>query len=343
MRFAMSAASVLFAGLLTSAAFADPVAPAPAVPAVTAPAAKKVPLRVVRVLDSTHQALLYNKLKNTHVLVEQGKEIDGYTVDDIDDDSVTLTPLEGGAQVVLAGPDPSWRGHGSAAPAARSPEKPATATRAPEDPYAAAAPMDPYGEASEASEASETSEVRAPGAPATQVRSVEAPGTIATRLSATPITAGEGGVRTTEAPGSSPEPSRPPVIAPMTASPTPPVTPPVSVAPPVTPGPPVTLGPPVTVIARTEITAALANFGALASSIRGSFTPAGARLDTFPPGSLLARAGFRDGDLITSVNNHPLRSLDDAADLYARAGSMKAATIQVQRAGNPVTLRLTFP
>jgi hypothetical protein len=321
-----SAASVLFAGLLASPAFADPApaAPAPAVPVVSAPAARKVPLRVVRVLDSTHQALLYNKLKNTHVLVEQGTEIDGYTVADIDDDSVTLTPIEGGAQVVLAGPDPSWRRR----------DKPATATRAPEDPYAAAVPMDPYADATAASVANPAGVATVAPDPSDGivVRSVEAPRTVLSRAPVTPVIAGEGGVRVTEAPGASLEPSRTPLAAMRETGVI------VSEAPPTAPP-----APPATVIARTEITAALANFGALAASVRGSFTPAGTRLDMIPPTSLLARAGLRDGDLITSINNHPLRSLDDAADLYARAGSMKAATIQVQRAGNPVTLRLTFP
>jgi membrane-associated protease RseP (regulator of RpoE activity) len=296
MRFALSAASVLFAGLLSSAAFADeaaapaPAAPAPAAPAPAAPApaapfhaTKKMPLRVVRVLVETHQALLFNKPKNTHVLVEQGQEIDGYTVEDIDEDSVTLTPVEGGAQVVLAGPDPSWRRH--RAPPSSS-EKPPATLPTPEDPYGSAAPLDPYGDDS-------------------------------TAPTATP---------------------------PAAADPT--ATPPAAAAPPA-PRTAVSLAVPTldapTAIPRTDLTAALANFGALASSIRGSFTSDGARLDAISPASLLAKAGLLAGDLITSINGQPLRSLDDAANLYARAGSMKAATIQLQRAGKPVTLRLTFP
>jgi len=95
MRFALSLASVLVLG---SAAFAEEAAPPPAAPApapAVAPAAKKLPLRVVRVLEDTQQALLFDKTKSTHVLVEVGKQIDGFTVTDIDEDSVTLT-AEGG-------------------------------------------------------------------------------------------------------------------------------------------------------------------------------------------------------------------------------------------------------
>lgn len=95
-------------------------------------------------------------------------------------------------------------------------------------------------------------------------------------------------------------------------------------------------------ISKADVAAALSNFGALAGSMRGSFTPAGAKIDVVGPDSLLAKAGLRPGDVITSINNQPLRSLDDAANLYARAGSMKVATIVFQRAGKPMMLRLAI-
>src|SRR5256885_438867 len=62
----------------------------------------KVPLRVVRVMPESHQALLFDRSRSTHVLVEVGGKIDGYTVEDIDDDEVTLQ-LQG-KQIVLAAP-----------------------------------------------------------------------------------------------------------------------------------------------------------------------------------------------------------------------------------------------
>ena len=76
--------------------------------------------------------------------------------------------------------------------------------------------------------------------------------------------------------------------------------------------------------------------------MRGSFGSGGAHLDAVAPDSLFAKAGLQAGDTITAVNNQPLRSLDDAATLYARAGAMKSATIQVIRAGKPVSLRLAI-
>jgi hypothetical protein len=445
MRFALSLASVLVLG---SAAFAEeaapPPAPAPATTPAAAPAAqpaKKLPLRVVRVLEDTQQALMFDKAKGTHVLVEVGKQIDGFTVTDIDEDSVTLT-AEGGQQIVLAGPDPSWRGngrHGAGKPKAAT----KTASAAPEDPYASAAPMDPYGDDG--------------------VRTAEAPATTAPSATAAPIAAGEGGVRTAEAPAggatdtvrsaeapgtaakvvvtaaipsstiptavaatvaptspsvsttptataapivSAAAPVATPVAAPSaeptapmdtsssaawSTTPTAPVDPetaaivglltdsqpapataaktaktpaktakasktakakdqkiasvsaagtPAGAALPATAAPSPADG--ATIIAKADVTAALGNFSALASAVRGSFRADGAHLDAVAPDSLFAKAGLQAGDTITAINNQPLRSLDDAATLYSRAGSMKSATIQVQRAGKPLSLHLAI-
>lgn len=341
-------------------------------------------MRVVRVLEDTQQALLFDKTKGTHVLVELGKQIDGFTVTEIDDDSVTLT-AEGGQQIVLAGPDPSWRGHRNG----QKPAKSVTKVVAPEDPYASAAPMDPYSD--------------------DDVRSAEAPDAAPSTTTA-PIAAGEGGVRTAvapttpapsggirsaEAPGTpakvtvsaaipsstiptvaapSAEPVDPAVAAmisaltdttPATTTKAAPISkskgkatktskakpdkaiatavPSVSAA--GTPAGIATTAAPAdgaTIIAKADVTAALGNFSALASAVRGSFSADGAHLDAVAPDSLFAKAGLQAGDTITAINNQPLRSLDDAATLYARAGSMKAATIQVVRAGKPLSLRLAI-
>src|SRR4051812_14485968 len=75
-----------------------PPAPAP-IPAPLAPSAR-VPFRVVRVMPETRQALLFDRSRNTHVLVEVGGKLDGYTIEDIDDDTVSLR--RDNQQVVLA-------------------------------------------------------------------------------------------------------------------------------------------------------------------------------------------------------------------------------------------------
>jgi len=76
--------------------------------------------------------------------------------------------------------------------------------------------------------------------------------------------------------------------------------------------------------------------------MQASIGKAGVELRAVAAGSVFARAGLRAGDVITAVDGKPLRSLDDAADLYARAGTLKSATVQLLRAGRPHTLRITI-
>jgi hypothetical protein len=93
------------------------------------------------------------------------------------------------------------------------------------------------------------------------------------------------------------------------------------------------------VLARREVDAALADFGAIAAAFRASFTPAGVKVEAVLDGSLFAKAGLRAGDVIATVEGKPMRSLDDVAALYARAGALRGITAQVVRGGQPLTLR----
>lgn len=260
---------VLFVALFGSVALADEAKSAKA----------KVPLRVVKILPETHQALLFDKNHGTHVLAEVGQTVDGYKVEDIDDDEVTLAAASG-AEIVLVAP---WRHEAGAKPVDEP--KPVTAELAPVDPYGepvriVEAPQDPYAEPA----------VRVAEAPAV-VRSVDAP--VATPVTTTPV------------------------------APTPPVDAPA-------------------LLTRAEVTASLADFGKLAGSIRGAFTPAGLRVDAVADGSLFGKAGLRAADIVGSVDNQPLRSIDDAAGLYARAGTARNVTIQVVRGGKPLVLRVAI-
>ena len=76
--------------------------------------------------------------------------------------------------------------------------------------------------------------------------------------------------------------------------------------------------------------------------MHGSFTSSGALIDGVSDGTIFQRIGLRAGDLITSIDGARLRSLDDAANLYARAASAKAITAQIARSGKPLTLRVTI-
>jgi S1-C subfamily serine protease len=59
-------------------------------------------------------------------------------------------------------------------------------------------------------------------------------------------------------------------------------------------------------------------------------------------GTIFAHAGLLPGDLITAVDGTPLRSLDDAANLYARAPSAKTLSANIVRGGTPLTLHVVI-
>ncbi|MBV8761957.1 MAG: PDZ domain-containing protein [Deltaproteobacteria bacterium] len=396
---------LLFLALSGAVAHADDAKPADPHPAdAAAPAAPtraKVPLRVVRMLPETKQALLFDRTKGTHVVVESGQAVEGYLVDSIDDDEVTLLS-DSGATVVLAAPDPAWRhrrdGESTAdagKPAAKPAAKPATAATTaksgepqPADPYADLAVGGELGtgadgvrvvEAPDAPAMAPTSTTTAPaiGTGADGVRVVEAPGAPATATVTAPATAtapvtaaatvpatATATVTATEA-ATATVPASVPASVPATASA--PATVPASVPAPAAgtdaakidhynagvdalaaaltgaPAPAPAAGAAgTTVLARADVKAALASFGTLAGSIRGSFTPVGVRVDSVAAGSLFAKAGLQAGDVVSAVDGAPLRSLDDAADLYARAGTAKVVSASVMRSGKPMTLRVAI-
>jgi PDZ domain len=95
-------------------------------------------------------------------------------------------------------------------------------------------------------------------------------------------------------------------------------------------------------ISRAELDRALADFAALTAAVHASFSAAGVVVESVGAGTVFQRAGLRAGDVIASVDGIQLRSLDDAANLYARAATAKVITAQVMRAGKPVTLRMAI-
>ena len=164
----------LVAGFLALTLFAPSVraddTTGPPRPAAETPRSR-VPLRVVRVMPESHQALLFDRARATHVLAELGGEIEGYRVDEIDDDEVVLS--REGTQVVLAAP---------------APRRDRAAARAPVKPADSAAPIDPYAD----------SETRT--APADAEQPAGAP-SAAVDAATGSIEPGSGGVRVARAPG----------------------------------------------------------------------------------------------------------------------------------------------
>jgi membrane-associated protease RseP (regulator of RpoE activity) len=304
--------AVLFVALTGSVGLADEAKPADSKPEVTK---RKVPFRVVRMLPETRQVLLLDKNKGSHVLAEVGQNVDGFIVDAIDDDEVTLI-AESGAEVILTAPDQSWRRR---AAERRAAARKAKQEPAPVDPYATSAdPVDPYED--KPREVSATTGVQ-PGEDGVRVASAAAVDEPADPYADPAIAA------FVEAVGAKPAapPAKPTVDTSGLASALTGVT---ADAP--------------AVIARSEVNTALADFNKLASSFRAAFTAEGLRFDAINDGSLLARIGLRKGDVITSVDGKPFRSIDDAANLYARASTTRNSTIGVLRAGKPLTLRIAI-
>jgi general secretion pathway protein C len=95
-------------------------------------------------------------------------------------------------------------------------------------------------------------------------------------------------------------------------------------------------------LSRGELDGALANFARLTAGVHGSFSATGVVIDGVGDGTIFQRAGLRTGDVVTSVDGVRLRTLDDAANLYARAATARAITAQVVRAGKPVTLHVVI-
>jgi membrane-associated protease RseP (regulator of RpoE activity) len=358
--------ALLFVALTGTVTLADEAKPADPKPEVSR---SKVPLRVVRMLPETHQVLLFHKNKGTHVVAEVGQDVDGYIIDEIDGDEVTLV-APSGAEVILTAPDTTWRRRQAERKAADAKKAaasgtPKTVEAMPEDPYAdPTTPADPYADAAGAaagasSAAGATTEpggsASATGAPVGEVRVASANGATAPSATATGPTAivpadpyadpdagitafaeavGATAVRVTPA---RPAPSKNEdtdaagvLAAAATGSPAP-----------TTSAAPAANGKTFTV-ARSEVDAALADFGATAVTFDARFVADGLRIDAIAAGTLLEKAGLKKGDVITAVDGKPLRSFDDAADVYARMQTARSSTVVVQRAGKPVTLKVAI-
>ncbi|HEY4179955.1 MAG TPA: PDZ domain-containing protein [Kofleriaceae bacterium] len=291
-------------------------------------------------MADTQEALLLDKATNKHVLVEVGTKVGNYVVTGIEDDDVILA--SGRNSLVLSAPE-HWRPRNGRDAAAAKTAAPSveiapdanvaigTADDATIPGSVDEAPVDPYAEVAPAPSMISPPVAGAPAAP-TAVRSAAAP---------MPIIAGDDGVRiATSAPTTIG--SADPYVdgaEPITAAPNAP-TAPATIAPtPAAPAAPV-IAP--TVLMHSELNATLSDFSKLSASVKGEFTEQGVHLDRVADGSLFAHAGLKTGDTVVAVDNTPLHSLDDAADLYARAGQTRAANISILRAGKPMTLRVLF-
>lgn len=93
------------------------------------------------------------------------------------------------------------------------------------------------------------------------------------------------------------------------------------------------------------VDAALANPASLAKQAR--VVPAmrdgvtsGYKLYGIRPGSLPKALGLKNGDLIRSVNGHPLTTLDETMKLYTKLRVEKTFILEIDRRGSPLTLTI---
>jgi hypothetical protein len=304
-------------------------------------------VQLVQAWPKTKQALLYDPIQGTYVVVSAGQNIDGFRVSRIGKNQIVLSTLGGAARDYVLLPTPVADLPDAPAPTANAPTappppaapKPADTTAptpppgAPPrpdliDPYPAGV-LDPYG--------------------ADGVREVEAPPQAKAPATPPPPT---GTVVVTPLPSTKPATPPPGKPAPAKPAPTKPTPVPAITKP--TPAPaPAPVVPSVrpdrapatdeakgnVVLSKKELDAALSDFATLTKDSRLTLGPSGVAFAHVAPGSLFARVGLKDGDRIVSINGTAIHSLDDAANLYAQLGGMKLLVLDVARGAGHVTLK----
>jgi hypothetical protein len=306
-------------------------------------------VRVIQILPESAQALVAEREERggrgaaagPYRLVGVGDTFAGYTVAAIDDDEVVLAaagreiilaapaapgplraaePLAGGSRDAHAAPVDPYDAVLPGAPQAPAAPPDGDARAAARAPALPDAPIDPYADPAVAPP-SPVREIRAPSG----ARPLgDEPVRVASAGGASRATPGDAAIGVAAASAGAPQPtaamaSPPPASAPGAGQ--------VSVDGQIT---------------RRELDAALADFGALAQGFRATLTPEGARVTHVAAGAVFAKAGLRAGDLITSVDGRPLRSLDDVALLYARAPGLRSVAAQVTRGGAPIVIRVAI-
>jgi general secretion pathway protein C len=98
---------------------------------------------------------------------------------------------------------------------------------------------------------------------------------------------------------------------------------------------------------RAEVEESLTNINKLLSEVRirphfRDGKPDGLSLSKVKEGSLFAKLGLQDGDVVQAVNDKNIKSPDDVLTLYKRLRSGSEVAIQINRKGQSKTLNYTF-
>lgn len=95
-------------------------------------------------------------------------------------------------------------------------------------------------------------------------------------------------------------------------------------------------------LSRKEFDAAISDFDALGRDMRVTQTADGVRVDEVAPGALAYRMGVRAGDVVLDIDGKKLRSMNDAAAIYARLMDAEKFAVKVRRGTGIITLRYQF-
>lgn len=90
-------------------------------------------------------------------------------------------------------------------------------------------------------------------------------------------------------------------------------------------------------ISRSMIDKATQNFDQLIGQARIEPVADGMKIAALQPASMLRRLGLRNGDVVTSVNDRPVRSMDDALTIYRDLQSGGSLSIQLLRRNRTYT------
>lgn len=337
--------SIVLAGLIRAGAeaHANPHAPQ-VIQNVQAPSAS-----VMGIMPDAGQALLWDGNRGEYVVVKVGDSFHHYLVSSIAPEHVVLTSRQGNEHFVLPRtsdtseitdikgkrgdsrrvlPPASWQPSGTATELLDPYPAPVTAT------IGDISVIDPYGTLGPINSVTAPPGMRATASASTATVQSPAPSVVQ------PV------VRAPAQPAMQPAPQ--PVQPVQPAQPVPPVTRPAPGSAPQPDGAAPARAEPAKVVresytvSRREFDNAVMDFHALSKEIQIELAEQGVRIRDLARGSLFHRLGLRAGDVVLSVDEQPIRGVDDAAAVYARLMDAKKFVVQGKRGADTIILSYRF-
>lgn len=317
---------------------------------------------VAAIMHEAGQALLWDGTRGEYVLVRAGDAFQDFRVSVISGEQVVLsrgnqhfilprtsdtsnparrghaglavnTPAQADVQADVMDPYSAGGSMNMSAPVAGTGALPLAAAPSPGSaPVMGMAPVDPYASTARAPVLFSPDELPPAGGPA--VLDPYAPSAAAPAAPALPSSLLESRVKTM--PRKSPEPS-----APVASNDTPRVT---SMPRPVvqSQNEGASVREEQHSLSRREFDAAISDFHALGRDVQVAQVADGVRVDEVAASSLPYRMGVRAGDIVLDVDGKKIRTMNDAAAIYARLMDVDQFAVKVKRGAGIITLRYRF-